>query len=180
MPCPCSRVFHESCLKGESNSAVATEKIEDDDREDWYCITCRFDMLQSLNTQRMSIYKQLFFRLVQKTPESNNKKERKDLNHLLRVACNKLKPKLPPNVMAREVPKQPNKGAMESLSPQHSPHVLVTAKEERWRSSFLLKQETSLNEIESKCLANQYRVPEEFRSDVQLIVHNIVIFHGGE
>ncbi len=33
--------------------------------------------------------------------------------------------------------------------------------------------------MEKKCVNNQYRLLEEFRADAQLIVHNIVIFHGG-
>ena len=32
--------------------------------------------------------------------------------------------------------------------------------------------------MERKCINNQYRILEEFRGDAQLIVHNIVIFHG--
>ena len=35
------------------------------------------------------------------------------------------------------------------------------------------------DEIESKCGSNQYRIVDEFRADCQLIVHNVVIFHGG-
>ena len=35
------------------------------------------------------------------------------------------------------------------------------------------------DEIESKCSSNQYRIVDEFRADCQLIVHNVVIFHGG-
>ena len=34
--------------------------------------------------------------------------------------------------------------------------------------------------MEQKCNSNHYRIPEEFRVDAQLIVHNIVIFHGGK
>ena len=36
------------------------------------------------------------------------------------------------------------------------------------------------DEIESKCGSNQYRIVDEFRADCQLIVHNVVIFHGGK
>ena len=35
------------------------------------------------------------------------------------------------------------------------------------------------DEIESKCSSSQYRIVDEFRADCQLIVHNVVIFHGG-
>jgi hypothetical protein len=34
--------------------------------------------------------------------------------------------------------------------------------------------------MEAKCNSSQYRIAEEFRADAQLIVHNIVIFHGGD
>ena len=34
-------------------------------------------------------------------------------------------------------------------------------------------------EIEAKCTSNQYRIVDEFRADCQLMVHNVVIFHGG-
>lgn len=33
--------------------------------------------------------------------------------------------------------------------------------------------------MERKCSTLQYRIQEEFRADAQLIVHNIVIYHGG-
>jgi len=35
-------------------------------------------------------------------------------------------------------------------------------------------------EIEAKCTSNQYRIVDEFRADCQLMVHNVVIFHGGK
>ena len=40
--------------------------------------------------------------------------------------------------------------------------------------------QVDFDEMESKCSSNQYRIAEEFRADAQLIVHNIVIYHGGE
>ena len=67
----CHRVYHESCLK-EPLSEV----------NDFYCNFCK---------------------IMQKVPEvaTVNKRERKDLNHLLLLGVQKLREKMPGNLMAR-------------------------------------------------------------------------------
>ena len=45
---------------------------------------------------------------------------------------------------------------------------------------FFLWSQISLQDVDVKSSSNQYRIVEEFKADVQLIVHNIVIYHGGE
>ena len=77
--------------------------------------------------------------------------------------------------------------------------------EEKWRAKFLLKRQIDLEEVQDtlftyfsilfqlqdmsqvfkfwfqvlvKCQTQQYRVVEEYKADVQNIVHNVVIYHG--
>ena len=50
--------------------------------------------------------------------------------------------------------------------------------EEKWRAKFLLKRQIDLEEVLVKCQTQQYRVVEEYKADVQNIVHNVVIYHG--
>ena len=50
--------------------------------------------------------------------------------------------------------------------------------EEKWRAKFLLKRQIDLEEVMAKCQTQQYRVVEEYKADVQNIVHNVVIYHG--
>lgn len=50
--------------------------------------------------------------------------------------------------------------------------------EEKWRAKFLLKRQIDLEEVLLKCQTQQYRVVEEYKADVQNIVHNVVIYHG--
>ena len=143
--------------------SIANDEEDDDDRQEWFCITCK---------------------ITQKVQADFNKRERKDLNHLLRIVCRKLRTKLPSSLTARDVPQMPNKGQLETINstPLSSPlekHPLMKSVEEPWRGSFLLKQQLTVSDIESKCSSNQYRILDEFRTDVQLLVHNIVIFHGG-
>ena len=37
-----------------------------------------------------------------------------------------------------------------------------------------------MSDVDVKSSSCQYRVLDEFKADVQLIVHNIVIYHGGK
>ena len=50
--------------------------------------------------------------------------------------------------------------------------------EEKWRAKFLLKRHIDLEEVLTKCKTYQYRILEEYKADVQNIVHNVVIYHG--
>ena len=50
--------------------------------------------------------------------------------------------------------------------------------EEKWRAKFLLKRHIDLEEVMGKCRTAQYRILEEFKADIQNIVHNVVIYHG--
>lgn len=156
----CHRVFHENCLKAERLAAFKIKAKKDDEEEDddededmdnqeWTCVIC-------ISMQRV--------------PETFNKKERKDLNHLLKLLCNKLKNKLPGPILSREVPQsqknmfdanknngdksvkyEVNEGAAsqnaegtEGGSNPATPNNKSEAekqKEELWRAKFLLKQQ---------------------------------------
>lgn len=173
----CHRVYHESCLK-EPLSEV----------NDFYCNFCK---------------------IMQKVPEvaTVNKRERKDLNHLLLLGVQKLREKMPGNLMAREppasarnsfeLPERPPKkqkeyeekmkqmqedggggGEGDPMSPKLDDKK-PEPEDDRWRAKFLLKEPMDFDMMEHKCQSNQYRIVEEFRADALLIVHNTVIYHGG-
>ncbi len=90
-----------------------------------------------------------FCRAGQKiSSESNNKKERKDLNHLLRLLCGKLKNKLPHDILQRDPPQQlhkTNSSAVEAKNEGEEDSKAAAAvaaaieKEGSWRANFLLK-----------------------------------------
>jgi len=166
----CHRVFHESCLKTEYG--MESVKI-DAVTSEWTCPFCK---------------------LFQSIPDAYNKRERRDLNNLLKALSNKLKEKLDvTDLLKRDIPQLPikssdsNGGILEqqaSLSPnfvdedKKSAVILHSESDEGWRATFLLKQQISMSDVDVKSSSCQYRVLDEFKADVQLIVHNIVIYHG--
>jgi len=86
----CHRVFHEKCLKAEAAGSLWKDPDEDEEMPEWYCHLCR---------------------AIQIAPDSTaEKKERKDLNHLLKLLVGKLKNKLPPEgILLREAPRLAHK-----------------------------------------------------------------------
>ena len=170
----CHRVYHEACLKEPLKLGVHTD--------DFLCHYCRT------------------FQAIQGGYENGtNKRERKDLNHLLSLTCKKLRSKMPANLLFRERPELKAQEAKDDLlkvdgtppppppgcggSTPSTPAFDGTRKldenDDSWRVNFLLKEMMDFDEIAKKCSTNQYRIVDEFRADCQLIVHNVVIYHGG-
>lgn len=56
----------------------------------------------------------------------------------------------------------------------------VIDEEDKWRVSYLIYYPMDLLTMEKKAKSKQYRSVEEFQSDAQMIVHNVVIYHGGK
>lgn len=50
--------------------------------------------------------------------------------------------------------------------------------EEKWRAKFLLKRHIDLDEVIGKCGTYQYRVLDEYKADIQNIVHNVVVSYS--
>jgi hypothetical protein len=56
----------------------------------------------------------------------------------------------------------------------------VLDEEQAWRSDFLLFKSMDVPIMEAKAQSNKYLSLAEFEADAATIVHNIVIYHGGE
>lgn len=205
------------CVKGnkagleEMAYRIPTSDMLPRERHDWYCFHCHTGgevmlcsgchrvyhsaCLKEPATEDLKNFTCPFCKLIQNVPESFNKKERKDLNHLLRFTVLRLKQKLPMPLLGREPPQMPAKANIfdtgdrsAQLQQQQQQQQITqqqTCKEnvpkeddETWRANFLLKQQISLEQMEQRCLSNQYRILDEFRADAQLIVHNVVLYHG--
>ena len=197
----CHRVYHEGCLKEPVKPA-----LESVTQEEFLCTYCK-----------------AFQAIAGGGAESTmSKRDRRDLNHLLNLTCNKLLSKMPANLLYREAPEkaaqkaqdeQPEcqgmkKDNVKSNDVNKSMNGDISSgadgqdagtnqsggkskakswknvnknddeNDDSWRINFLLKQRMDFDEIAAKCHSNQYRIVEEFRADCQLIVHNVVIFHG--
>jgi len=188
------------------------------ERYDWYCFHCHNggEVVLCIGCHR--VYHETclkeplsevndffcnFCKIMQKVPEVTiNKKERKDLNHLLLLCVAKLEEKMPgKNLMAREppasarnsfeLPERPPKKQKEyeeKMKQQQDEgegdgekgdDKKAEPEDDRWRAKFLLKEPMDFEMMEHKCQSSQYRIVEEFRADALLIVHNTVIYHGG-
>ena len=102
---------------------------------------------------------------------------------------------LPATITDRQVPSKNSYisdrvGAMTQLAqrrassgsiPSDSPGGLkwVTDDGDLWRVNYLIYRPMDLRTMESKAANNKYRSLHEFRSDAETIVHNVVIYHGG-
>ena len=101
----CPRVFHEECLKREGVTPPPPppqpedfEDFEESGRAkpsvpDWFCSVCK--VYQSLP--------------VNQTETVLVKRERRDLNHLLKILLtSKMKRKMPENILYRKIPVMPS------------------------------------------------------------------------
>jgi len=155
----CHRVYHESCLKEDLNGPTL-----------FICTFCKsFQVLESISADY-------------------NKKERRDLNILLQLTATRLKEKMPQNILSREPPppaKNPYLTSDRKATVGEGGQINTADREafasfgeEKWRARFLLKRQIDLDEVAGKCATLQYRILEEFKADIQNIVHNCVIYHG--
>ena len=115
-------------------------------------------------------FKILLFQLFQSIPDTYNKRERRDLNNLLKSLCTKLKEKLNiTDLLKRDIPQPPIKASPDSIegsteqniaSPSLSSNLSEEDKkggifslletDEGWRATFLLKQQVFYHE--SSCM----------------------------
>ncbi|XP_046396293.1 zinc finger MYND domain-containing protein 11 [Ischnura elegans] len=167
----CHRVYHVSCVSKE-------DLPEDDVKNKFLCGVCK-----ACAAERESL-----------------KIKRKELNHLLGFTCVRLKERLPTKVTERQIPSKTSYCVdhATSLSPASSikKGVLVGSPiggnagrdgmlkwvidEDNglWRMEHLLYHPMDLPTMSVKAANCKYRTLEEFRADAQLIVHNVVIYHG--
>lgn len=186
------------------------------ERHDWYCFHCHTGGEVVLCSGCHRVYHETclkeplseeneFFcvicKTLQKVPESQNKRERKDLNQLLKLCVRKLREKMSAPLLARDPPQVAAKSVFEPSDtkpvlnqPNRPPQELLQSPggntsstengakkmedDDTWRARFLLKVQIDFDEMEQKCNTFEYRIAEEFRADAQLIVHNTVIYHG--
>ena len=163
------------------------------ERHDWYCFHCHNGGEVVLCTGCHRVYHESclkeplsevndfycnFCKIMQKIPEVTvNKRERKDLNHLLNLCVKKLREKMPGNLQAREAPAcarnsfdTPEKpmGGKKEDSLGGSPNDSAAAQtpgtpgekkpepeDDRWRAKFLLKEPMDFDMMEHKCQSNQ-------------------------
>jgi len=88
----CHRVYHESCLK---------EPILDE--TDFFCVICKTLQVSTKRLLSTQHFLPIIF-FLQKIPDSQNKKDRKDLNNLLKQLVQKLQERMPGPILARELP----------------------------------------------------------------------------
>jgi len=183
---------------------LPTEDMLPYERHDWYCFHCHAggEVLMCRDCHR--VYHQAcikqditdhsagfvcnFCRAFQAIPAEYNKLERQDLNNMLMLTTARLKEKMPGSILSRAPPppaKNPyltsdrkatvgEDGVINSADRE----AFASFGEEKWRAKFLLKRHIDLDEVMVKCQTSQYRILEEFKSDIQNIVHNVVIYHG--
>jgi len=183
---------------------LPTEDMLPYERHDWYCFHCHSggEVAMCRDCHRVyhpSCVKQdwsdpsggfvcNFCRSFQSIPSEYNKLERQDLNKLLILTTTRLKEKMPGSILSRAPPppaKNPyltsdrkatvgEDGVINSADRE----AFASFGEEKWRAKFLLKRHIDLEEVMGKCQTAQYRILEEYKADIQNIVHNVVIYHG--
>lgn len=119
-----------------------------------------------------------YFQHFQSIPDAYNKRERRDLNNLLKALCTKLKEKLDvTDLLKRDIPQPPVKASSDSsggsneqqlMSASLSPSFIDEDKkcavflhpesDEGWRATFLLKQQVRQNKRKHPyCLSRSIR-----------------------
>jgi hypothetical protein len=113
----------------------------------------------------------------------------------LKIRCLLLQ--LPATITDRQIPSKNSyisdrSGALSQLAqqrrassgsiPSDQPGGLncVTDEADLWRVNYLIYRPMDLRTMETKASKNKYRSLQEFRADAETIVHNVVIYHGGE
>ncbi|PSN41957.1 hypothetical protein C0J52_06431 [Blattella germanica] len=148
------------------------------DGHDWYCFECHAggDLRET------------------QEKDDKLKLKRRQLNHLLGFTCARLKERLPATITDRQVPSKNSyisdrAGAMTQLAqrrassgsiPSDSPVGLkwVTDDGDLWRVDYLIYRPMDLRTMEGKAANGKYHSLHEFQADAEIIVHNVVIYHG--
>ncbi|XP_065223247.1 zinc finger MYND domain-containing protein 11 isoform X2 [Planococcus citri] len=154
----CHRVYHLSCISKD-------DLPEDDVKNKFVCSICNRCSNREL------------------TP--NIKKSQ--LNRLLKYTATKMKDRLPVALTDRQPPSS-NSYLSERFAIQgqvKSPSIDVPSNfkwilndKDEWRVDYLIYRPIDLHIMESKADCKKYEHLEEFRADIQTIVHNYVIYHG--
>lgn len=154
----------------EQEAYIIPEKDVEKDGHDWYCFECH----KEGEVLYCSTCHRVYHEACLKDPLPEDEKlicdickmikskdalkfERDDLNLLLGYACLRLKEKV---CNSRELCKMP------------------LTEDEKWRHKFLIFEQMDLTIIEDKTQDNVYKRIEEFQSDAQTLVHNIVLYYG--
>lgn len=154
----CHRVYHLSCISKD-------DLPEDDVKNKFICNVCQ--------------------RCENKDLTPNIKKSQ--LNRLLKYTATKMKDRLPVALTDRQPPSNTSylserfaiQGQVKSPSidvPSNFKWILND--KEEWRVDYLIYRPIDLHIMESKADCGKYEHLEEFRADIQTIVHNVVIYHG--
>jgi len=183
---------------------LPTEDMLPYERHDWYCFHCHSGGEVVMCRDCHRVYHQAcikqdlidptagficsFCRSFNHIPAEYDKQERQDLNSLLQVTTARLKERMPGSILSRAPPppaKNPyltgdRKATMgeDGVINSADREAFASFGEEKWRAKFLLKRHIDLDEVMGKCVTAQYRILEEYKADIQNIVHNVVIYHG--
>ncbi|XP_042241533.1 zinc finger MYND domain-containing protein 11-like, partial [Homarus americanus] len=152
----CYRVFHEMCINVEDHPY---------DNEPFVCVVCK---------------KRLYQRSVK------SRINREDLNMLLAFTVERLKERLPVNIMERVIPAPSQKpGVFLSDRAATSHQALIRSDQlsrvsasEPWRAQLLLHHQMDLNTVDQKTSDCRYKTVYDFEIDALTIVHNVVIYQG--
>lgn len=171
----------------EISFRLPTEDMNPSEKHDWYCFHChapgevlccsdchrvyherciKQDQCDQISSTGFVCF---ICRTINAIPTDYNKEERTDLNNTLIQTTARLKIKMPDNIKSKDPhPPRKSRGGRESLK----------SDDHEFRAKFLLKRHIDLEEVMEKCRTAQYRIVEEFKADIQNIVHNVVIYHG--
>ncbi|XP_045110404.1 zinc finger MYND domain-containing protein 11-like isoform X2 [Portunus trituberculatus] len=152
----CYRVYHKMCINVEDQPY---------DNEPFVCVVCK---------------KRLYQRSVK------SRINREDLNMLLAFTVERLKERLPVNILERVIPAPSQKpGVFLSDRAATSHQSLIRADQmsrvsasEPWRSQLLLHHQMDLNTMEQKASDCRYKTLYDFEIDALTIVHNVVLYQG--
>ncbi|XP_076044943.1 zinc finger MYND domain-containing protein 11-like isoform X2 [Oratosquilla oratoria] len=154
----CYRVFHQECVGVQDHP---------DEGEPFVCTICKNKFFQK------RIYKRT----------SRNRLNREELNGLLTYTVNRLKDRLPVNILERVIQPPSQKVAYitdrtGSQNLMRSDQLSAASASEPWRSQLLLHHQMDLETMEQKTADNRYKTLYDFEIDSLTIVHNVVIYHG--
>lgn len=103
--------------------------------------------------------------------------DKSDLNHILSFTCGHLKAKLPLEITNRTIVF--NNDPVITPPSGFSGPTWISEGEDAWRPGFLIKNHMDLAIMDSKTNKKEYNNLMEFQADAHNILHNILLYHGG-